>query len=106
VLTPEHLLDLGGFHFGFEGFERPLQISDYVLARLGPLEEHAQIVELAGQRVAQLEFFTETAASPEGFLRFGLVLPEIGSGNAFFYRGELAARVGRVKDSSAGLWRV
>jgi hypothetical protein len=105
VLAAQHLLDLGSFHFGVERVERSLQIGGDVLARLGPLEQHAEIVELAAERIAQLDFVAETAAPPQRLLRVGRVLPEIGGGYTRFDRRKLAVRVGGVKDSSASLWR-
>jgi hypothetical protein len=106
VLPAEHLLDLGRFDFGFEGFERALQIGDDVLAALRPFEQHGQIVEFAGQRIAELDFVAQPAAPSENLLCVGLVLPEVGSGDPLFDGGKLAVRIGGVKDNSAGLWRV
>ena len=72
------------------------------LACFGPFDQHLQIVELALQRVTQLDVFLEPAAALQDLLRVGLVLPEVGSGDALFYLGEFDRGAGGVKDSSAG----
>jgi hypothetical protein len=82
VLAAQHLLDLGSLDFGLQGFERTLQVDSYVFAAVGPFEQDAEIVEFAHQRIAQLDFFAQTAAALQQLLRFGLVGPEVGSSNA------------------------
>jgi hypothetical protein len=106
VLTTQHLLDLGGLDLVLQGVERTLEIGSDVFAALGPFEKNAEIVELSDERVAQLDLFAQAAATLEGLLSFGLVGPEIGSGDALLDRGEFTCGVGGVKDSSGGLWRV
>jgi hypothetical protein len=105
VLTAQHFLDFCRFDFFLERIDRSLQVETDVLALLGPLEQHTKIVEFADERIAQIDLFAQTAATLQGLLRFRLVLPEIRSGDARFYRCKLACGVRGVKDSSAGLWR-
>ena len=106
VLAAEHLLDLGGLDFALRARRARAADRADVLALPGPFEQHAEVVELAGQRVAQLDFVGQPAAALQRLLRLGLVLPEVGRGDAGFELGQLAGGVGGVKDSSAGLWRV
>ena len=75
----ETCIDLAG-----EIVEGAAEILGDQLAGLNPLDEHVEIVELALQRVAELHVLLEPAAALEHFLRVGLILPEIRSGDAFF----------------------
>ena len=43
------------------------------------------------QRGDQLDFFLDTAPPLEGFLRFDLIVPEVGRRGAGFYLGKLVA---------------
>jgi hypothetical protein len=84
VLAAEHLLGLGGLHLLLERVERPGEIARHVLAGLRPFEEHAEVVDLPGQAVAQLEILGEPALPLEGLLRLGLMVPEGGGGDLLF----------------------
>jgi hypothetical protein len=106
VLPAEHLLDLRRLDLRLERVQRALQIGRHVLARLGPLEEHTKIVELANERIAEIDLFAQAAAPLQQLLSFGLVGPEIWRADALLDVGELLGWVRGVKDSSAGLWRV
>ena len=77
------------------------QIAVDGLARPGPLDEHAQIVGAALQRLAERQLLFEPAAALQQLLRLGLVLPEIGIGDAGLDLVELGAVIRSVKDSSA-----
>jgi hypothetical protein len=83
-----------------------LQVAGHVLTLLRPLEQNTEIVQLADERVAKVDLFAQTAPALKRLLRLGLVLPEVGFGDALLERRELARRIGRVKDSSEGPWRV
>jgi hypothetical protein len=84
VLAAEHLLGLGGINLRFQRVERPRQVGANVLAALRPLEQDADVVNFLGKAVAQLEVFGEPALPQQRLLRFGLVVPECGSGNLLF----------------------
>ena len=71
------------------------------LPRLGPLDEHGQIVALLAQRRNQLAILLETTAALHHALRGSLVLPEIGRGGFGFEAGQLFVGAGGFKDSSA-----
>jgi hypothetical protein len=77
VLAGQHFLGLGRVHLRFERVQRARQIRDHVLAALRPFEEHADVVDLPGQAVAELDVFGEPALALQRFLRLGLVVPEI-----------------------------
>jgi hypothetical protein len=49
-----------------------------------PLEQHADVVDLPAKAVALLEIFGEAALTLQDLLCFGLVVPEIGVGDAAF----------------------
>jgi hypothetical protein len=84
VLAAEHLLDLAGLHFLIEAIEPLRELGVDRLARLGPLDEHRQVVRLFGERYDEVTLLLEAAAALQDLLRFGLIFPEIGSGGARF----------------------
>jgi hypothetical protein len=86
--------------------DRLLQVVADVLSLFRPFEQNGQVVELADERVSQIDFFAQAAAALQRLLGFNLIGPEIGGGNTLFDCRKLSGRVGGVKDSSAGLWRV
>jgi hypothetical protein len=102
VLASEHLLGLRGFHFGLERIERLDEIAGHVLALLGPLEEDAEVVDLADERTAQLELVGQLTPALQETLSGGLILPEVGLADASLDLAQFVGRMGRVKDSSAG----
>jgi len=65
-----------------------------------------EVVDLALQGLAQLDVLFEPAAALQQLLRARLVLPEVRSGDAFFYFCEFDCGASRVKDGSAGRRRV
>ena len=77
VLAAEHLLGFRRVDLLFEHVQRLLQICRDVFAALGPLEEHADVVDFPGDAVAQLEILREAPLALQRLLRFGLVIPEI-----------------------------
>jgi hypothetical protein len=84
VLAAEHLLGFGGVHLRVERVERAPEIGDHVLAALRPFEQDADVVNLAGKAVAQLEVLGEAALPLQRLLRLGLVVPEIWRGDSLF----------------------
>ncbi len=52
VLAAEHLLDLAGLHFLVERVERLRELGVDRLARLGPFDEHGEVVALLLERHA------------------------------------------------------
>jgi hypothetical protein len=105
VLPAQHFLRLTGVDLSGELLERAAEIVRNGLSRFGPFDQYVEIIEAAAERGAQLTIVLEAAAALQQFLRPGLVLPEVGSGNAFFYIGKLGFRAGGVKDGSAGRGR-
>jgi hypothetical protein len=104
VLATEHLLHLGAFDLRVERIERALQLGDNVLARFRPLEEDTEILDLARQRVTQLEVVGQAASPLQRLLSVRLILPEIGCSNAGFELGQFVGGMCSVKDSSADRW--
>jgi len=84
VLAAEHLLGFHRVDLLFEGVERLRQIRRHLLAAARPFEQDADVVDLLAEAVALLEVFGKAALALQGFLRFGLVVPEIGRGDAAF----------------------
>ena len=70
-------------------------------ARLGPLDEHREVVALLLERHDEIAVLLEPAAALQDFLRFGLVFPEIGRGGARLEAGQFFVGAGAFKDSSA-----
>jgi hypothetical protein len=100
VLAAEHLLDLAAFDEPGE-FLHPLrQVGNDILALLGPVDEHGEIVAFGFQRRNQIDFFFDAAAALEDFLRFGLITPEVRGRCAGFYLRELLGGAGGLKDNS------
>jgi hypothetical protein len=105
VLAAEHLLRLSGVNLARELLEGAGQIVGDRLAGLGPLHEHVEVVQAAGERLPQLAVFFQAAAALQELLGRRLILPEVGGGNALFDLCQFGRRTGGVKDSSAGRWR-
>jgi hypothetical protein len=84
VLAAEHLLGFSALDLLLERLERAFEIRRHILAGLRPLEEHAEIVDLLHEAVAQLEVVGKTALPLKRLLRLGLVVPEGGSGDFLF----------------------
>jgi hypothetical protein len=87
VLAAQHLLGFGGVHLRLEGVERAPEIGGDVLAALRPFEQDADVVDFAGEAVAQLEVFRQAALPLQRLLRLGLVVPETGRGDFLFELG-------------------
>src|SRR4029453_16265148 len=98
VLAAEHLLGLAGFDLGAEIVEALREVAGDVLAGLGPLDEHGEIVGAPLQRLAEREIPFERLAPLQDLLRGRLVLPEIGVGGLLLYLRELVGGFGGVKD--------
>jgi hypothetical protein len=92
VLAAEHLLDLAGLHFLIERLDPGEELLVHRLAGGRPFEQHREVVGLFLEREDQVAVLLEPAAALLDFLRFGLVLPEIGERGArveagqFFFR--------------------
>jgi hypothetical protein len=84
VLAAKHLLGFGGIDFLLEGVERSRQVGGDVFARLRPLEQDAEVVDLLLEAVAQLEVFGEPALALQGLLGLVLFVPEIGRRDLLF----------------------
>jgi hypothetical protein len=84
VLAAEHLLGFSGVDLRFERVERFLQIRDNFLALLCPFDEHADVVDLLGEALAQFDVFGKTPLPLQRLLRVGLVVPEAGRGDLLF----------------------
>jgi len=76
------------------------------LARLGPFDQHRQIVALSPERAHEIAILLEPAAALQDLLCFSLVFPEIGRGRARFETVQLFFRAGGFKDNSADWQRV
>jgi hypothetical protein len=101
MLAAEHLSRLGRLDVRLELVEAFDEIVFNGLARFGPLDEHAQIVGTALERLADGQLLFEPAPPLQQLLRFGLVLPEVRVGDAGLDFVELGAVSWGVKDSSA-----
>jgi len=101
VLAAEHLLDLAGLHFLIERLEGLSEFRVDRLARLRPLDEHAEIVALLLERRREIAVLLEPAAALQDFLRLGLVFPEVRSRGSGFELCQFFAGTGGLKDSSA-----
>jgi hypothetical protein len=106
VLAAEHLLDLAGLYFLIERFERLRELVVHRLARLGPFDEHSEVVGSLPERQHQVAILFEAAAPLQNLLGFGLVFPEIGRGSARLEAGQLLVGAGGFKDSSGDRQRV
>jgi len=84
VLAAEHLLGFDRIDLRFECIERARQVAADILAAARPFEQDADVVDLLREAVALLEIFGQAALPLEGLLCLGLVVPEIGGGDAAF----------------------
>jgi hypothetical protein len=105
VLAAEHLLDLAAVDEPGKFLYTLRELGSDILALLGPVDEHGEIVAFGFQRRNQLDFFFDAAAALEDFLRFALVTPEVRGRGAGFYLGELFCGAGGLKDNSGDLRR-
>jgi hypothetical protein len=105
VLAPQHLLGLAGVDDARELVQAAFELLEHRLTAFGPFREHTQIFRTAPQRLAQIAILFEPAAALQQLLRRGLVLPEVGFGDAPFYAGKLFGVACGVKDSSADRMR-
>ena len=78
-----------------EFVEAAREIVEHRLARLGPLDQHGEIVARAAQRLAEVAILLEPPAPLQQLLRAGLILPEVGIRDALLYRREFLLRGGR-----------
>jgi hypothetical protein len=101
VLAAEHLLDFAGLHFLVEAVERLRELAVDSFARLGPLDQHGEVVALLLERQHQIAILFEPAAALQDLLRFGLVFPEVGRGGARLEAVQFFVGAGDLKDSSA-----
>jgi len=101
VLATEHFLDFAALDQAGELLDARRQLAGHILTLAGPVDEHTQIVRFRLERGNQLDFFLDTAAALQGFLRLDLVVPELRRGRARFYLRELVAGACGFKDSSA-----
>jgi hypothetical protein len=101
VLAAEHLLDFAGLDFLIERVESLDEIRVHVLARLRPLDEHAEIVALLSERANQFAILLQAAAPLQNLLSFDLVFPEIRRGGFRFELIQFLFGASGFKDSSA-----
>jgi hypothetical protein len=102
VLAAEHLARLGGLDVRLEGVYAYRQLGVHRLARLGPFDQHAEVLGAPLQGVAERQLFLQPPAPLQQLLRLGGVLPEIGVGAAGVDPGQLRSMAWGVKDNSAG----
>ena len=102
VLAAQHLLDFAGIDLGFERVERPGQVGGHVLTGLRPFDEHAGVVDPLLEGIAQLDVLAQALTAAQRHLGFGLVVPEVGRGDARLEAAQLFVEASGVKDSSAG----
>jgi hypothetical protein len=105
VRTAEHFLDFTGLDCGLELVETSDEIGGHILALPGPLDQDAQVLGAAFQRLTGCGVFFDAAAPLEDLLRFGLILPEVGLGDPLLDVSDLLRRVRGVKDTSGDLLR-
>jgi hypothetical protein len=84
VLAAQHLLGFGGVDLRLERVERLAKVGGDVLSALRPFNEHAEVVDLLREAVAQLEVVGKPALPLQRLLRLGLVVPEPGGGDLLF----------------------
>jgi hypothetical protein len=100
VLAAEHLLDLARLHFEVEAFERLGELGIHRFARLRPFDQDREIVALLLEGQDQIAILLEPAAALQGFLRFGLIFPEVWRGGARLEAVQFFVGAGDLKDSS------
>jgi len=85
VLAAEHLLGLASVDGGGQIVEPAREVVGDWLPRFGPLDQHSEIFGTAAKRFAEIAIFFQAPPPLEQLLCAGLVLPEVGIGDAFFY---------------------
>ena len=93
---PSIFLISAGLDFLLELVEGLRELGVDGLARLGPLDEHGEIVGCGVfSDSTSVAILLEPAAALQELLRFGLVLPEVGRGGARLEAGQFVVRGGR-----------
>ena len=77
VFTAEHFLGFCSVDLVFERIEGLGEVGSHLFTALRPLEQYADVVGFLGEAVAELNVFGQTPLALQGFLRLGLVVPEI-----------------------------
>jgi hypothetical protein len=106
VFAAEHLLDLAGLDFLVQQLQGLRELGIHRFTRFRPFDKHGEIVALLLEREHEIAILLQATAALQNFLRFGLILPEIGSRGARFEAGQLFVRFRTLKDSSADRRRV
>jgi hypothetical protein len=84
VLAAEHFLGFSRVYLILERVKGLAEIRRDVFSALRPLEQDADVVDLLGEAVAELDVFGKPPLPLQRFLGFGLVVPEIGRGDFLF----------------------
>ena len=106
-LAGQHRPDLRGLNVARVSLQRGAEVGGHVLALLGPVDEHGQIVGLFAERLGEAALVFETASALQRLLRCRLVLPEIGQwrpgirGRSAHERGGLRQRPLRTSAARA-----
>jgi hypothetical protein len=101
VLAAQHLAGLGLLDVRLELVEPLQEVAVDGFTGLRPLDQDAEIVGAALQRLAGRQFLVQAPAALEQFLGLGGILPEVGMRDAGLDLLELRAMARLVKDSSA-----
>jgi hypothetical protein len=101
VLPAEHLLDFARLHILFERIQASRQFRDDRFAGFRPLDEHGEIVVAPLERPGEFQLLLDPPPALQGFLRFGLIFPEVRRGGARLEAGQFVFGPGTLKDSSA-----
>jgi hypothetical protein len=80
VLSAEHPLGLAGIDLRGELVDRAYKVLEDRLPRLGPVDQHGEVVDPGFERPAEIAVVFDAPPALEQLLRGFLVLPEIGLG--------------------------
>jgi hypothetical protein len=104
-LAGEHRPNLACLQIAIELLDALLEIPGDILALLGPVDQHREIVDVAAKPRRQRFVVFDAAAALEDLLRARLVLPEIRLRRLVLDLRQLALQASFVKAPSAARWR-
>ena len=84
MFAAQHLFGFRGVDLLFERIEGLGQVGGDFFTALRPLEQDTDVVDFLGEAVAKLDVFGQAPLTLQGFLRLGLVVPEVGRGDLLF----------------------
>jgi hypothetical protein len=76
VLAAQHFLGFGSVDLLFERSQGAGEVRGDIFPALRPFDQHADVVDLLGEAVAEFQILGKPTLALQRFLRLGLIVPE------------------------------